>query len=131
MKIGKEAQRTARKLCEAALVDGKVDLVVVSKIVSRLSATRPRGYLPVVTAFWRLVKLELSKSEAIVESAVALDNAMQHSVLTDLRAKYGKQIEAIFKLNPDLIGGLRIRVGSDVWDGSVKNRIDRLSNKFC
>jgi len=131
MKIGKEAQRTARKLFEASLFDGKVDLSVVQKIVGRLSASRPRGYLPVVTAFWRLVKLELAKNEAIVESAVALDPMMQRSVLDDLRAKYGKQVEAIFKLNPELIGGMRIRVGSDVWDGSVKNRIERLSNKFC
>jgi F-type H+-transporting ATPase subunit delta len=131
MKIGKEAQRTARKLFEASLVGGKVDLGVVQKIVGRLSSTRPRGFLPVVTAFFRLVKLELAKSEAVVESATPLDPAMQRSVLADLRAKYGNQIEAVFKINPELIGGMRIRVGSDVWDGSVKNRIERLANKFC
>jgi len=30
-----------------------------------------------------------------------------------------------------LIGGMRIRVGSDVWDGSVKNRLERLNDKFA
>ncbi len=34
-----------------------------------------------------------------------------------------------FKSNPGLLGGMRVRVGSDVWDGSVKNRLERLREK--
>jgi F-type H+-transporting ATPase subunit delta len=130
MKIGKEAHRTARKLLEASIIAGKVDLAVVRSIVNKLASSKPRGYLSVINAFWRLVKLEVEKNQAVVESAVALDTAMQKKVLDDLRGKYGTQVEASFVVNPELLGGMRIRVGSDVWDGSVKNRIDRLSGKF-
>lgn len=131
MKSNKEAKRTAKKLLEAVTASGKVDLQLVRGIVNRLATTKPRGYLAVINSLWRLVKLEVEKNQALVESAVALDAAMQQTVIADLQAKYGNQIEATFSVNPELIGGMRIRVGSDVWDGSVKNRIERLSNKFC
>jgi F-type H+-transporting ATPase subunit delta len=47
-------------------------------------------------------------------------------VLRDLRAKYGSDVSADFSVNPKLIGGLRIRIGDDVFDGSVRGRLARL-----
>lgn len=131
MKIGKDDLRTARKLLEVCTASGKLDLNLARGIINRLSSTKPRGYLSAINAFWRLVKLEAAKNQAIVESAVALDAGNQQKVLADLKAKYGDQVEASFVINPELIGGMRIKVGSDVWDGSVKNRIERLEDKFC
>jgi F-type H+-transporting ATPase subunit delta len=47
-----------------------------------------------------------------------------------LKKKYGPQIQPEFSVDPGLLGGMKIRVGSDVWDGSVKNRLERLSEQF-
>jgi F-type H+-transporting ATPase subunit delta len=55
---------------------------------------------------------------------------VRESVIADLKKKYGDQVEAEFALDPELLGGMRIQVGSDVWDGSVKNRLERLADKF-
>lgn len=131
MKISKDARRTSRKLLEACMTTGKLDLNLARGIINRLSSTKPRGYLPVVDAFYRLLKLESSKHQATVESATTLDGATQQKVVADLKSKYGDQVEATFVINPELIGGMRIKIGSDVWDGSVKNRIERLEEKFC
>ncbi len=49
---------------------------------------------------------------------------------SDLTKQYGEGLEFEFWINRDLLGGMRIRVGNDVWDGSVKNRLDRLANSF-
>lgn len=130
MKSGKEAARIAKKLFAASLVDGRVDPATVRKVVSKLSEEKPRGYLALIDAYWRLIRLELEKSSATIESAVELEPSVRDQVLADLRKQYGDQVEAEFKTNPALIGGMRIRVGSDVWDGSVKNRIERLSERF-
>ena len=43
-----------------------------------------------------------------------------------LRAQYGKDLSTEFKVSPELLGGLRIKVGSDVIDGSVRERLNRL-----
>ena len=130
MKSGKEATRVAKKLFSVSCVDGKLDLEIVEKVVKKLIAGKPRGYLQVISAYWRLVRLNESSNRAVIESAIELDSATKNAVLTDLKKKYGDQIAAEFNLNAELIGGMKIRVGSDEWDGSVKNRIERLSEKF-
>ena len=130
MKSGKEATRVAKKLFSASFADGKLDPKTVEKVVKKLIAGKPRGYLQVINAYWRLVKLDGDNNRAVIESAVELDAATKDAVVADLKKKYSDQIVAEFILNADLIGGMKIRVGSDVWDGSVKNRIERLSEKF-
>ena len=65
-----------------------------------------------------------------MESAASLDAETAESLATSLRSQYGQDLTFDFKTNPDLLGGLRIRVGNDVFDGSVKARLDRLANAF-
>lgn len=130
MKSRKEALRTAKKIFAASLVDGRLDLATVKKVIDKLKETRPRGYVQVADAYWRLVKLEVERNRAIIQSAIALDEATKTQVVDDLKKKYGTQIAPEFAVVPELLGGMKIRVGSDVWDGSVKNRIERLSENF-
>jgi len=130
MKSGKEATRVAKKLFAASFAADKLDPEAVQKVVRKLIESKPRGYLQVINAYWRLVRLEQENNRAVIESAVELDAATQEGVVADLQKKYGDQITPEFALDADLIGGMKIRVGSDVWDGSVKHRIERLSEKF-
>lgn len=130
MRTGKEAAKMAQKLFAASVVDGRVNPDTVRIIVNKLAEKKPRGYLTLIKAYWRRIRLEIEKSQAVVESATELEPAVKASVLADLKKKYGDQVEAEFALNPELLGGMKIRVGSDVWDGSVKNRLERLADKF-
>ncbi|MDF1825487.1 MAG: F0F1 ATP synthase subunit delta [Verrucomicrobiales bacterium] len=130
MKSGKELKRIAKKLFQASLVDGVLDPETVQKVVRKLSDAKPRGYLQVVTAYWRLVRLEIQRNSAVIESAIELDVATKNQVEGDLKKKYGDQVTAEYAIRPELLGGIRIKIGSDVWDGSVKNRIQRLEEKF-
>ena len=130
MKSRKEALRLAKKIFAASLKDGQLDESVVRKVVAKLSETRPRGFLEVADAYWRLVRLEVEKNRAVVQSAVVLDEPTKTGLVTDLKKKYGPQITTEFSVDPALLGGVKIRVGSDVWDGSVKNRLERLSEQF-
>jgi F-type H+-transporting ATPase subunit delta len=47
-----------------------------------------------------------------------------------LSALYGQGLDISFAQNPALIGGLRIKVGSDVYDGSVQSRLAALQESF-
>jgi F-type H+-transporting ATPase subunit delta len=47
-----------------------------------------------------------------------------------LNKKYGKDLSTEFVVKPELLGGMRVRVGSDVWDGSVRNRLERLRQQL-
>ena len=130
MKVSKDALRHARALFQSCSKDGKLDLDRVKMIVKRVGEEKPRGYLGILTAFQRLIRLDLEKRHAIVESAEALSDGLKEDVLKDLKARYGDDVTSEFKIVPELLGGMRVRVGSDIWDGSVKTRLDKLSQAF-
>lgn len=130
MKASKEAIRAARKLMRLSVKDGRLDLGTAQTLVTRIGEAKPRGYLGILTTFQRLLRLEVEKKHAVVESAIELDANEGEGIAENLRRKYGDDLTTEFKTNPSLIGGLRVRVGSDVWDGSVRARLQSLSNKI-
>ena len=76
------------------------------------------------------MRLDLEKRHAVIESAEALSDGLRDDVLKNLKTRYGNDVTSEFKVVPDLLGGMRVRVGSDIWDGSVKTRLERLSQAF-
>jgi F-type H+-transporting ATPase subunit delta len=130
MKISKDAQRVARQLLKVTVKDGRVDGDVVRKVIAKLKETQSRGYLGVIAAYTRLLRLELERSHAVIESAVALDDATRSAVEFDLQKKHAGGLTVEYKVTPELLGGLRVKVGSDVWDGTVKGRLERLRERI-
>jgi F-type H+-transporting ATPase subunit delta len=51
-------------------------------------------------------------------------------IVAGLEQRYGAGLTTDFVVNPALLGGVRVRVGSDVWDSSVRNRLERLQQKL-
>ena len=129
MKISKQAQREARQLFRSCLVNELLDESRVRQAVGLLSEKKPRGYVAILSRLHRLVKLELEQHTASVESAVALPADLQAQVAQRLKGIYG-ELNLSFAQNPALIGGLRIQVGSDLYDGSVKTRLEQLQQSF-
>jgi len=127
MKISKEARRTSRQLFRVCMVDGKLDESRVRTMVAGIASSKPRGYIGMLDAFSRLVTNEVSRQRALVESASALAPATQTELQASLSKKYGRQLTLDFSVNPELLGGIRVKVGSDVWDGSVKARLEGLA----
>ena len=75
-------------------------------------------------------RLELEKRQAKIETANEVDSATSLELVSNLKKKYGSDLTAEFIVNPELLGGMRIRVGSDVWDGTVRNRLERLQQEL-
>jgi len=131
MKLPKEARKVTKELFHASFTDGRLDPGKVSNVVTRIVAGKPRHYVDILKTYHRLIRLELDKRHAVIESAAALSQETSDQVLRDLKSKYGEALTTDFRVNPDLIGGLRIRVGSDVLDGSVRGRLDRLDQELA
>jgi F-type H+-transporting ATPase subunit delta len=100
------------------------------QVVQSILQARRRGGLALLSHFWRLVKLERARHTAEVESAVALPDDLRASIQAGLERAYGPGISASFVHNPGLIGGMRIKVGSDVYDGSLRARLAVLEEDF-
>jgi len=130
MKISKQALRDARQLFRSCHVNGLLDESRVRQVLSLLASQKPRGFLGILSRLHRLVKLDLERRAANVESAASLDAGLQADLTSRLKTIYGAGVSISFTQNPVLLGGLRIQVGSDLYDGSVKTRLEKLEQSF-
>jgi F-type H+-transporting ATPase subunit delta len=128
MQIPKEARRKARELFDATLDgSGRPDAARTLSVADLLVKSAPRHALQILKEFTRLVRLESVKHHAVIESATAIDEGAREAIVKSLRARDGGEVTVETKVDPSLIGGARIRLGSEVWDTSVRSRLATLS----
>lgn len=127
MKLPREAQRHARRLFDASFVEGRLDAKRSLAVADAIVATKPRHGFQILKEFVRLVRLELQKHTALIESAMALDEPSM-KVVANVLQKRDPQVEVVTATNTSLIGGTRIRLGSDVWDGTILSRLQKLKS---
>jgi F-type H+-transporting ATPase subunit delta len=130
MNISKQSRRDARQLMRACMPGGALDEKRVRLTVDVVLQDKPRGYLATMAQFQRLVRLELARHTARVESAAPLSPQFQSRVQADLTGIYGGGLDFVFVENPALLGGLRVQVGGDVYNGSVQGRLTALQESF-
>ena len=130
MKLNKEIRQLSRKMLQASFTDGQLDAGRITSVVGSLIAQKPRNYVGVLKNYRRLLRLELEKRQATIETASEVDPAIRSEIMANLKTKYGNDLATEFHVDPQLLGGMRIRVGNDVWDGSVRNRLERLQHEL-
>ncbi len=130
MKISKTAAAAARRLFGLCQTGGRLDETKLRTVIARLLEAKPRDYKSILSALQRLLRLEQARRQVTVESAVEMDESTRQRVVAGLGSQYGPDLVVSYRVTPELLGGLRIRVGDDVFDGSVQNRLDRLANAF-
>jgi F-type H+-transporting ATPase subunit delta len=130
MKSTRRTRRAARQLFRLCVVDGRLDEERVRRVARRIAESRRRGGLAVLSGLQRLVRLDRERHTAVVESAMSLSDDVREDVKAGLARIYGTGLETSFENNPALIGGMRIRVGSDVYDGSVRSRLEALETRL-
>jgi len=130
MKINREIRQLSREMLRASFTDGQLDPGRISSLVDSLIAKKPRHYIDVLKNYRRLLRLELEKRQARIETANEVDSTTSSELVSNLKKKYGSDLTAEFVVKPELLGGMRIRVGSDVWDGTVRNRLERLQQEL-
>jgi len=130
MKTTKQARRDAMQLYRLCLSKGLLDEERARRVVRRFATARPRGYVVTLSYFRRLVAMDRARHSARVESARSLPPDIQTKVEAGLVQEYGNGLKTAFAENPALIAGMRIKVGSDVYDGTVRSRLAALEEKF-
>jgi F-type H+-transporting ATPase subunit delta len=123
-------KQAARRLYRLCLVNGQLDEGRVRQVARSLAGSRRRGALLVLGSLKRLVRLVRDKRRASVETATPLPDDLRGAVRANLDRAYGAGLETTFTENPALIGGMRIRVGSDVYDGSVRARLAAIESQL-
>ncbi|OLC28233.1 MAG: hypothetical protein DME69_12110 [Verrucomicrobia bacterium] len=130
MKINKEVRQLSREMLRASFTDGQLDSGRIASLVDSLIARKPRNYTDVLKNYRRLLRLEVEKRHARIETVSEVDRETSSTLVANLKKKYGSDLTTEFVVNPQLLGGMRIRVGSDVWDGTVRNRLEQLQQQL-
>jgi F-type H+-transporting ATPase subunit delta len=84
----------------------------------------------IIPAFRAELNERLGVADAEVTSAHPLNDADKRQLLAVLEKRTGKKIEARFSEDPALVGGAVVRVGSTIYDGSVRERLNRLREQL-
>ncbi len=126
----KQVKRNARRLFHRCHSNGSLDEYLVRQVLQQMLASRRRGYLALANEFERLVRLHQLQHTAEIESAAPLTSDLRAGVQASLSQAYGPHLNTSFVENPSLIGGMRIKIGSDVYDGSVKAGLAALERRF-
>jgi F-type H+-transporting ATPase subunit delta len=130
MKSTRQTHREARALFELCRLNGSLDESRVRQVVRQVIASHRVGGLAVLSRFKRLVRLDRARHTAEVGSAVPLSADVRPLIETALARKYGRDIVTSYSHDPTLIAGVRVRIGSDVYDGSVKGGLEALEARF-
>jgi F-type H+-transporting ATPase subunit delta len=130
MKASKRTRRAARRLYRLCQVAGRLDPDRVRLVVQRVARSGRRGTVAILGDLLRLVRLDRDRHRAVVESAAGLAEDMRRDVQAGLERTYGDGLTMSFEVNPALIGGMRIRVGSDVYDGSIRAKLASLEGRL-
>jgi F-type H+-transporting ATPase subunit delta len=82
-------------------------------------------------AYSSLLDAKLGITRAEVSSGEELSAAERAELITALERMIGGRVEAQYRVNPVMIGGARVRVGSTIYDGSVRAQLDRLRTRLA
>ena len=130
MKINKEIRQLSKGMLRASFTDSQLDRGKIVSLVQSLITKRPRHFLEILQNYKRLLRLEIEKRHAKIESATELSSKAAFDIDARLKRKYGEDLTTEFVVDRALLGGLRVRVGSDVWDGTVRSRLQRLEQEL-
>lgn len=67
-------------------------------------------------------------TRVVITSVVELSKAQHDSIVAAVTAKYGKDVDVQTEIDPSIIGGVQIRIGATLFDGSVAGKLTQLKN---
>jgi F-type H+-transporting ATPase subunit delta len=129
MKISRDARKRAKKLYRFCAPEGHLDENRIRQVITQLIAEKPRHYLGMIGHLRKLLGFEVAGRTVQIHAAQELSDG-GIAIFSELERLYGPALKKVYVTDPGLIGGLRIQRGSDVWDGSVKDRLQRLEQSL-
>lgn len=99
----------------------------LKNFVSVLAEQKRLQILPEVYAQFQDLTLALNHTKrAVIYSAYPLSNAQLEDLTADLQKRFGTNLEAVAKVAPELIGGVKVEIGDQVLDLSLQGKLNAL-----
>jgi len=128
MRADKKTKALAKQLFKLSLVNGVVSPEQVTGVLGYIEKNVPRHALALLQLYHRAIATELAKSNAVVEHAGPISDTTLKSIEAAMTKKYSRPVAATARPNPKLLAGLRIRIGSDVYESTIAGQLAALSS---
>jgi len=123
----KKIKLFARKLTELSLDDGQVSEERVTAVLDYLSNHPPRKHKETLKEYLYYIKKAIAQSKAVIEFAGALDDNSIAAIEKTLSETSGQTITSESRENAELIAGIRVHLGDNIYDASVAGRLGQLA----
>jgi F-type H+-transporting ATPase subunit delta len=88
--------------------------------------------LPEIVSIFEALRAEAEKTvNVVVDSAFELSDAQKEKIISSLKTRMGREIKLVCKVNKELLGGVVIRAGDKVIDGSARTRLGEMANALA
>lgn len=118
----------ARQFLKMSLVDGVLSSDRIAGVLQYVEKHRPAKSLAVLKVYQRLVAAEFARGRAVIEHAGAINDGLIVTIAAAMAERYGRPISAAARRDDQLLAGLRVRVGDDVFESSVSSQLATLTH---
>ncbi len=129
-----QSPRIRRRDAAAAITAVAAEMQLPKLAADFLAVVAGNGRLSllpaIIAAFGRMVSRHKGNSAATVTSAQPLSAAQQKALTAKLKARTGRAMDLDLVVDPAILGGLIVRIGSEQIDASVRTRLDRLGQQM-
>lgn len=128
MRGDKKTKLLAKQLFKLSLVNGQVSPEQVSGVLAYIEKSAPHHALVLLKLYRQAIATELAKSHARVEHAGPIAATTLAQIAAALTKKYQRPVTATAQPNAHLLAGLRVRIGSDVYESTVAGQLTQLAS---
>lgn len=124
-------RRLAKSLLQLSLSDdGRIKRNAVEEILESLHISRPSGLVIILRLFLHQIRRHEYTYHARVEYGGREGERLSEKILKKLNQNSSKALDLTVIDNPKLIAGCKIRLGDDVYENSISDRLNKLQKTF-
>jgi len=126
--LDKKDKKLANKLVSITLEAGDNAASELSAALARVLESRSYGQKCAFTRYYKnVLQRELRKETLVIEHAGPFDDSLVQPLINAFSSKSSRPLRIEKRENPELIGGLRIRLGDNVYDASIQGQLATLA----
>lgn len=130
MKKSKLLQKTINKLVEASFRDGKIVENQVVKSIKALKALPKYEAIRALSEYLRGVKRMQRQYTLSIETTVPLSFSQLNKIKRIIEKKFKITRTQVF-VNPEILGGFRLKIGDEIWDQSILGKLNQIKEAIA
>ncbi|MEV5593233.1 F0F1 ATP synthase subunit delta [Streptomyces sp. NPDC052496] len=127
----RNAQGPAKAELLRSLLGGRANPVTERIVVRLVAQPRGRSLEAGLNALSKLAAARRDRMVAVVTSAVPLSDTQRQRLGAALASVYGRQVHLNLDVDPEVLGGVQVRIGDEVINGSIAARLEEASRRMA